>query len=450
MRNRPLAVQIWFVFAGIMVGLSILLILIVPFVLRPFFTQEIYTRIEDAQNIRWEALQESPAQAVPDNRRQVTIRSVRHLLTKGDTPFHSANQLPSEFLTEATSQALAQTEGIKQYKKVIGEQTIYYAIRKGEIGGQKAFLLSYITGNYPKTQVESVVRQIAIVIAIVLLVSWPPSILLAKYLSRSLVNMEKQVKRIENREWDEPLIMDRKDEIGRLGQSIEHMRQRLVQMDANQRSFLQNISHELKTPIMVIQSYTQSIQDGIFPKGNLTESVKVIEEESERLKKLVQQLLYMTKLDYLSTREQLQHESIEIVPLIQSSIDRLRFQRPDIYWIVDFHGGTVKGESEQLRVAIENILDNQMRYANQQIKVSVRETRNEEKGSLVIIQFQNDGVPLDPEILQNLFQPFKKGVKGQFGLGLTIAKRIVELYKGRVWAENEENGVSFYFEFPTT
>lgn len=79
--------------------------------------------------------------------------------------------------------------------------------------------------------------------------------------------------------------MDRKDEIGKLGHTIEEMRQKLVQKDETERTLLQNISHDLKTPVMVIRGYTQSIKDGIFPKGDLENTVDVIECEALKLEK---------------------------------------------------------------------------------------------------------------------------------------------------------------------
>ncbi|MCG6197942.1 sensor histidine kinase, partial [Anoxybacillus sp. LAT_38] len=75
------------------------------------------------------------------------------------------------------------------------------------------------------------------------------------------------------------------DEIGRLARSIERMRERLVRQDEAQQAFLQDVSHELKTPVMVIRSYAQSILDGIYPRGDLQGSVQVIDSEAERLEK---------------------------------------------------------------------------------------------------------------------------------------------------------------------
>lgn len=107
-----------------------------------------------------------------------------------------------------------------------------------------------------------------LVMLAVFILSWIPSLWLSRYLTRPLVEMETNIARLAEREWHRPFVLDRKDEIGKLARSFENMRIRLVKQDEAQQSFLQNISHELKTPVMVIRSYAQSILDGIYPNEN--------------------------------------------------------------------------------------------------------------------------------------------------------------------------------------
>ncbi|MDI5788331.1 HAMP domain-containing protein [Bacillus licheniformis] len=133
------------------------------------------------------------------------------------------------------------------------------------------------------------------------LLSWIPSIWLAKYLSRPLVTLEKHVKQISKQDWDDPVIVDREDEIGKLGHTIEDMRQSSSRkMRQNARSCKHLPRPE--TPVMVIRGYTQSIKDGIYPKGDLENTIEVIEGEAENLKE-IKDLLYLTKLDYLLRQE---------------------------------------------------------------------------------------------------------------------------------------------------
>ncbi|HFL3828638.1 TPA: sensor histidine kinase, partial [Clostridioides difficile] len=103
----------------------------------------------------------------------------------------------------------------------------------------------------------------------------------------------------------------------------------------------------------------------------------------------------------------------------------------------------INGDIEQWRVVLENLLDNQIRYANNEICISLILKNNK-----ALLKIWNDGPSIESETMNSLFNKFNKGYKGEFGLGLVIVYRIVSLHDGKVWVENEEKGVSFYIEIP--
>ena len=253
---------------------------------------------------------------------------------------------------------------------------------------------------------------------------------------------EKDVKKIAEQNWHEPVTVNRSDEIGKLGASIEQMRKRLVSKDEAQQTLLQNISHDLKTPVMVIQSYAQSIQDGIYPKGDLSQTVKVIEDESKNLEKKIRDLLYLTKLDYMSTH-QLAQDDFDFTALLHEVVDRLRWRRPEIQWEFDDANATIKGDKELWTKVLENVLDNQLRYAETKVSLSLAKHQTN-----VQCTISNDGPPIDQSVLQHLFEPFKKGANGEFGIGLSIVKRIVTMHDGAITAENTDTGVTFSLTIP--
>lgn len=90
------------------------------------------------------------------------------------------------------------------------------------------------------------------------------------------------------------------------------------------------------------------------------------------------------------------------------------------------------------------MLDNQLRYSKSNIAVTVQK-----KAGHVVIQVWNDGPEIEPAMLETLFEKFQKGYKGEFGLGLAIARRIADLHGAKVSVANENEGVSFTLEFPT-
>lgn len=261
---------------------------------------------------------------------------------------------------------------------------------------------------------------------------------LSRYLTRPLVQLESYVGNISNRELNVPIKMTREDEIGFLANSIEKMRKELLKYDEDQKFKLHAVSHELKTPLMVIRSYIDAVKRGLYPKGTLDASLKVIDEECNRLEKLVYNLLYMQRLDYLDS-EIKNRKKVNLKEIIEEVIKNYSLQLKELDTELDLHDVVLYSNYNQLKVIVENILDNQIRYAKTLIKISLRE--DSEK---IYLNFFNDGESI--EKIEDIFKLFQKGKKGQSGIGLYIVNRILKIYDGKISAKNVENGVSFEIE----
>lgn len=441
MKNKSLAFQIWFVFSGILLAISILLVILFPTTLRGFFTQEIYKTIENEQLILTEYGNPGNNHDLGDTKQK--DRSVSHLVLPIQSPyFLYSEELPIDFIKQTQELATNQSRSVERYEKNLKNQTLFYVIRKLTVNGEQSYLLSYSWDSYRNDLVFTLFRQLMLVMFIVFLFSWIPSIWLAKYLSRPLVTLEKHVKKFSEQEWHEPVEVDRNDEIGKLGHTIEKMRQHLVRKDEAQQTLLQNISHDLKTPVMVIRGYAKSVNDGIFPKGDLTSTMDVIEEESEKLEKKIKDLLYLTKLDFLSTRKPTK-TAFRLDELIHDEVDRIKWAKSTLDWQLHLDEATILGDAEQWEKLVENLLENSLRYANQTISISITKASQH-----IVLRLWNDGPSIDEAIMDQIFEPFQKGHKGEFGIGLSIVKRIADLHASKVWATNEENGVAFYTEIP--
>jgi two-component system sensor histidine kinase CssS len=442
MKNKSLAFQIWFVFSGILLAISILLVILFPTTLRGFFTQEIYKTIENEQLILTEYGNPGNNKHELGDAKQKD-RSVSHLVLPIQSPyFLYSEELPIDFIKQTQELAANQSKSVERYEKNLKNQTLFYVIRKLTVNGEQSYLLSFSWDSYRNDLVFTLFRQLMLVMFIVFLFSWIPSIWLAKYLSRPLVTLEKHVKKFSEQEWHEPVEVDRNDEIGKLGHTIEKMRQHLVRKDEAQQTLLQNISHDLKTPVMVIRGYAKSVNDGIFPKGDLTSTMDVIEEESEKLEKKIKDLLYLTKLDFLSTRKPTK-TAFRLDELIYDEVDRIKWAKSTLDWRLHLDEATILGDAEQWEKLVENLLENSLRYANQAISISITKSNQH-----IVLRLWNDGPSIDEAIMDRIFEPFQKGHKGEFGIGLSIVKRIADLHASKVWATNEENGVAFYTQIP--
>lgn len=369
---------------------------------------------------------------------------VNHLILSKDLSLPAPSQLPEPFLAAVKEDAQKQQVSIQEYSRQIGEKTLFYVIRQHNREDKSDFLVSYAWGNYRNDLVSNMLIRLLQLMFVAVLICLLPSLWLARYLTRPLVQMETHLARIAERDWHEPFSLDRKDEIGRLSQSFEYMRQKLVSQDKTRQSFLQNISHELKTPVMVIRSYTQSILDHIYPKGNLENSVTVIDSEAKRLEKRVNDLLDLSKLNYLASRER-QLQLFDLSSVLQERIAHFRLRRQELQWEVILEPLCINGDCQQWTVAVENLLDNQVRYAKSRISVSLSKDRDRPQSHT--LRIWNDGPSFEENVLDTLFEEYTKGKDGMHGLGLAIVKQIADLHQAEFRMKNKNEGVAFFLSF---
>ena len=230
------------------------------------------------------------------------------------------------------------------------------------------------------------------------------------------------------------LNVNRYDEIGEVAEALVSMNEELSQQQHIRDEMIQNISHDLKTPIATIKSYSESIKDGIYPYDTLEKSVDVIIENADRLEKKVYSLITYNKMGYLIDSDQ-DILNLEMAPVIQKAILAASVIRSDVKIITELDDKVYfHGDEEPWRVVIENLLDNALRYARSKIRIVLQNN---------LLEVYNDGDNIDQDRLDKLFKPYEKGNKGKFGLGLSIVKKVVETYGYNVTGENLNDGVVF-------
>ncbi len=226
------------------------------------------------------------------------------------------------------------------------------------------------------------------------------------------------------------LNINREDEIGEVAKALITMREELLRQEKIKEEMIHNISHDLKTPIATIKSYGESINDGIYPYDTLEKSVNVIIDNAERLEKKVHSLLFLNRVEYLLNSE-VEETVCDMKEVVRTVVLNTKVIRPEIEIETNLTSTIFKGGEEAWRVAVENILENALRYAETQIVITL------DVDQLCIF---NDGEPLDESSISTMFKAYEKGSKGQFGLGLSIVKKVASSNKYRVTAENVEYG----------
>ena len=314
-------------------------------------------------------------------------------------------------------------------KGTYARETYYYRIMKVD----NEYLISIMSNSYSDKLITDIRNRIIYILYAVLTIFALVLVLWVISLIRPLKKIKTYVDSIANRE-EATLVMDRQDEIGVVGNAIVTMKDELMKQEKVKEEMIHNISHDLKTPIALIKTYGQSVKDDIYPYGDKDSSMDIILENADRLEHKVKSLLYLNRLDYLSAEES-ELKPFPIKDLIEHIVMQMEAMQ-HIHIEADLDDVAIIGNEEHWRVAIENIIDNASRYMKSVIKITLKED------TLIIY---NDGDPIDEDKKEDLFNPYVKGVKGQFGLGLSIVSKIADMYGYDIHAENKDIGVAFIF-----
>ena len=284
------------------------------------------------------------------------------------------------------------------------------------------------------------VKVVNDILLIIVIISAAISVLIsntvAKKISMPILLLSKYAKKIGERQYQAEFIKyDSNDEIGELAETMQSMTHKLSTYDSTMRAFMQNASHELRTPLMSIQGYAEGIKYGVVDEED--KAVEIIIEESKRLSNLVEELLYLSKIEAM--QDKLNLEEINVEYIIKSSIERIKGIAVKDNKIIKFSANDndtiITGDEEKLTRAIINILGNCLRYCRNNIEVVL-----ETKGKKVVIIIEDDGPGFEEKDLDNIFERFFKGKGGNYGLGLAITKSIIEKHDGNIVAENSIKG----------
>lgn len=297
------------------------------------------------------------------------------------------------------------------------------------------YLISIVNSDYSTDLITSLKNQVIHMQYIFFLILTAVLILWVMTLINPLTKIKNYIDDIKEKKTSS-LNIDRYDEIGTVCRALIEMKEELDRQEKIQQVMIHNISHDLKTPIALIQAYGQSVKDDIYPYGDKESSMDVILENASRLEHKVKSLLYLNRLDYLNHEDQ-EFKSFSMKELIEKIVSQMDLLKPDIALLTDLEECCFYGDEEHWRVAIENIIDNASRYALSSIKMTLKEN---------YLEIYNDGESIDEDILPYLFDPYVKGVKGQFGLGLSISNKIAILFGYHMKVINHKVGVSFIIE----
>lgn len=386
-------------------------------------------------------MQESAAQAqipAPATNGTMPPPSKRHA-PPGNAPHTSKRRRPPPFV-------LANTDKKPLVGKIKDNRTMaWYPIK---VGGTAVGYLGYNPGNRPPGQLENVFakqqkKNLALTSLLMVIVSASLAALLAERIVKPVVTVSQAMRRISGGDYQQRVDIARRDELGDLSRDVNQLAYTLEKSRTARRNWIAEISHELRTPIAILQGEIEAIEDGIRP-FNMS-SLKSLRAETLRLSRLIQDLHDLSLSD-LGTLEY-QMSPMNLLELIRHRISRAETQRAETGISIVLTANTshtcITGDTQRLGQLIDNLLQNSLRYTEPKGQVVVEINP---LGKLVQIRWSDSGPGVSDADLSQLFDPLYRAEKsrnrnnGGAGLGLAIVKKIILAHQGTVSACHSSMG----------
>jgi signal transduction histidine kinase len=317
----------------------------------------------------------------------------------------------------------------------------------------------------PTHQMREQVRAAGMYIALASLILLAATVLLALWgIRRGLLPLQHlvaQASRVSAQYWEfhPPSEAQQVLELEPLTQAMTTMLDRLHHSFVEQREFLGNAAHELKTPVAVLKSTLQSLLQKPRTSEEYRAGLDRSLEDLERLEQLLQWMLRLARAEQWAQgalRRDL--ELVDLSETCQGAIERLRGLAQSHHTNISFAcDGPVllRADPEDLQLVWVNLLENAVRYSPEGASVEVSVSRKNGGPARVVFQDHGDGIP--PEELPRIFERFHRGepsrarVTGGFGLGLAIAKALVDAYGGTITAASSPGqGTRITVELPVS
>jgi two-component system OmpR family sensor kinase len=266
--------------------------------------------------------------------------------------------------------------------------------------------------------------------------------LIAHWVAAPLGRMARASEAVAAGEYSQQLPLSGPEEVQSLAATFNEMVQRVKISRQAQRDFLANVSHELKTPLTSIQGFAQAILDGtMHEEGDQQRAASVIYDESDRLRRLVEDLLDLARID--AGQVEFERQPIDLGALLSAVVDRLSVRTTEESVHIESRLPqlpTLIGDGDRLAQVFTNLLDNAIKNTPQDGVVTLR---GDVESGWISLHIDDTGPGIPPDELSRIFERFYQLDKSRsggrdrgVGLGLAISREIVQAHGGRLVAQS--------------
>jgi hypothetical protein len=353
-------------------------------------------------------------------------------------------ELPGEFTNQESHEVVSQPNGADI--AVVTKPIIWNAPdREGEI-------MTLQVSNH-LVHLEETMRTLFYVLVVASIIMLLPIVVAGRVLGKFLLNpintlIRTMKENMQPGKWEKINVDNRsRDELYEMEKTFNEMIDQLKANFEKQEEFVSNASHELRTPIQIVKSYAQLLKrQGMEREDLFFESIDAIDTESDRMKKLVEQMLNLAK-----NQQKEAFEPFDLVGLVEETVTTFQgaYHR-DIRFHREAKQLPVNGNPDQLEQVLYILIDNAVKYSSDQIEIQLSKQNGQAQ---VTVKDYGDGISEEDQ--QRIFDRFYRVDKarsretGGTGLGLAIAKTIAAFHRGDVTVEsNKREGSAFTLRLP--
>lgn len=342
------------------------------------------------------------------------------------------------------------------------------------VGGLNGDYWIYVRANYQSIQESASISNefLAYAGAVVTILSILIMIFVSNRYTKPILALAKLAQKMEQLNFDVRYEEDRKDEIGVLGHSMNSLSDKLeetiselktanneLQLDLQRRSeqeqmrqeFLANVSHELKTPIALIQGYAEGLQENVNDDPESRDFYcEVIVDEANKMNQMVKRLLSLNQLEFGNGQVHLEHFDVrEVVKSVLASSDILFRQKEITVSFAEPEPVFVWADEYMTEEVVMNYVSNAVNHIGGDRIIEVKIQSGGEKARISVF---NTGEKIPEEEIGKIWNKFYKVDKartreyGGNGIGLSIVKAIMDAHNQQYGVKNYDNGVEFWFE----
>ncbi|HHX0257112.1 TPA: sensor histidine kinase [Enterococcus faecalis] len=331
-----------------------------------------------------------------------------------------------------------QKESKKVYREKIDNKKLLIMIELDTKNGEQIYKYSLLRDIYLE-----VMPQILILFLLFLILIFSFTIIffikLHTRLYKNISIINKQANAFsENIYTAKNIIVESSDEdILTLVSSFNKLKNRIIEKDASQQSIIRFISHEMKTPTMIIKGYTNAALKAEYPKGTIEETLRVIDEQVLRIEQKTNDLLRISEVVSEQERGNLL-ESINLTNLIVKQIELFEIVSKKEIIFDDTKIFYINGYRNLINIFLENMIQNQINYSDKYISIEI-----EQHSSSITIFFKNDGQIVNLDDYPDILLPFSTKNPNGSGLGLTIVSEIIKIHNAEIDLVKDKNYTIF-------